>query len=507
MTANNLANMDRRTQQHQERRLNGSRSSRTNNNAHNNNNHNNAARNADDHGLSFPLKLHAMLEDAESKGFANIVSWQAGDKSFKVIDVNKFGSDIMPMYFNQTKFKSFQRQLNIYGYRRIQHGPLKGGYVHKSFIRHRPELSSNITRRSNHHASTKAAAASAVAAKVMEMVTVQGNQVRVAPDADPTQLEEVFEEIDYEPINNLAQSVDFGSCNLQAVLDRIFVAEPGNADIENGQGKKKHHRSRPSLLLPQAVSSNAQAMQQMDGTVVNVNQPGNQEEADMEALFDMLADNGASPPNEDEGDSGSAAAAQHSSSESSTSEHDEQESEEQLSERIFPLKLHKMLENAPRDGIDHIVSWVSGGFKVHDSKLFTEQVMPMWFDQTKYESFRRQLNLYNFARISRGPQRGVYSHPSFVPGRRDLLSNVTRKINGEVQAPKQSNRALKAPPAFEPQQPAGGYPQHHPQPPAHYAEYPEPPHYRHAVQHPPPPPYPHEPYGPGSNDEAMMSYY
>lgn len=61
----------------------------------NNNNTNNIA-SGEDHGLSFPLKLHAMLEDAESKEFNTVVSWQAGDKSFKVHDVNKFGSEIMP---------------------------------------------------------------------------------------------------------------------------------------------------------------------------------------------------------------------------------------------------------------------------------------------------------------------------------------------------------------------------------------------------------------------------
>jgi hypothetical protein len=52
--------------------------------------------NADEHGLSFPLKLHTMLEDSDKKGFSNVVSWQPGDKSFKVHNVNQFGNEIMP---------------------------------------------------------------------------------------------------------------------------------------------------------------------------------------------------------------------------------------------------------------------------------------------------------------------------------------------------------------------------------------------------------------------------
>jgi hypothetical protein len=372
-------------------------------------------------------------------------------------------------------FSDLKKRLNIYGYRRIQHGPLKGGYVHKSFIRYRPELSSTITRRGNHHAAAKVEAASAVAAKVMEMVTVSGNQMRVSPDADPTQLEEVFEGIDYEPINNLAQSVDFGSCNLQAVLDRIFLSDqqPVDGDQRGETRNKNHHHKIPSFILPSVVSSSYQGGKAMQGDsrhyrtasgiLVNSNQMGHQDESDMEALLDMLANSGAPGEDDERATKQEAAAvAVHSpSSESSSSQEDEeQESEEQLSERIFPLKLHKMLENAHRDGIEHIVSWVPGGFKVHDSKLFTEQVMPMWFDQTKYESFRRQLNLYNFARISRGPQRGVYSHPAFVPGRRDLLGNITRKINGEVQPPKP--QPVKPPPVFARLVPSTGY-QHPPQ--------------------------------------------
>jgi hypothetical protein len=334
----------------------------------------------------------------------------------------------------------------------------------------------------------------------MEMVTVSGNQVRIAPDADPTQLEEVFEEIDYEPINNLAQSVDFGSCNLQAVLDRIFLSDqqPVDPDQRGEMRNKLLHPKLSTLILPSMVTSTYQGGKPLQGdgrhyratsgVLVNSHQMGHQDDADMEALFDMLANSGA-PCDDDETPmkrEAAAATASPPSSESSTSQEDEeQESEEQLSERIFPLKLHKMLENAHRDGIEHIVSWVPGGFKVHEPKLFTEQVMPMWFDQTKYESFRRQLNLYNFGRISRGPQRGVYSHPAFVPGRRDLLGNISRKINGEVQLPKPS-------PVLAQQVPSAGY-QH----PPHQGRYAD------QRQHPQ---YPRS-YGASPGDDTMMSYY
>jgi hypothetical protein len=64
---------------------------------------------------------------------------------------------------------------------------------------------------------------------------------------------------------------------------------------------------------------------------------------------------------------------------------------------------------------------------VHKSDEFVEKVMPDYFDQTKYESFRRQLNLYGFTRVSRGKFRGLYSHPFFVQMDRSLCQNINRR--------------------------------------------------------------------------------
>jgi len=52
----------------------------------------------------------------------------------------------MPIYFNQTKFASFQRQLNLYGFRRITQGRDKGAYYHESFLRGRRILCQHMKR-------------------------------------------------------------------------------------------------------------------------------------------------------------------------------------------------------------------------------------------------------------------------------------------------------------------------------------------------------------------------
>ena len=103
----------------------------------------------------------------------------------------------------------------------------------------------------------------------------------------------------------------------------------------------------------------------------------------------------------------------------------------------FPFKLHLMLENAKKDGYDHIVSWLDNGtaFKVRNIEEFVGKVMPIYFDQSKYESFRRQLNLYGFSRLARGEDRGVVSHPNFVQADRSLCMKITRKPQTSKRGP------------------------------------------------------------------------
>ena len=94
----------------------------------------------------------------------------------------------------------------------------------------------------------------------------------------------------------------------------------------------------------------------------------------------------------------------------------------------FPWKLHEMLQDADRNKFTQVVSWQLDGtaFKVHNHGEFLRTIMPQYFDQTKYESFRRQLNLYGFTRVSRGANRGIYMHPYFVQHDPSLCQHVLR---------------------------------------------------------------------------------
>ena len=97
--------------------------------------------------IPFPYRLHVMLDHMDalcSRGNTlgkAIVGWQPHGRAFKVHDARRFMEDVMPLFFNQTKYASFQRQLNLYGFLRITTpGPDKGAVYHFSFIRHQKHL-------------------------------------------------------------------------------------------------------------------------------------------------------------------------------------------------------------------------------------------------------------------------------------------------------------------------------------------------------------------------------
>jgi hypothetical protein len=99
--------------------------------------------------IPFPWKLHEMLEASEKDGFGSIVSWLPDGKSFKVNIPDLFVASIVSRYFNHTKYRSFQRQLNIWCFERLRDGPGRGGYTHPYLLRGKPSLCQHMTRRQN----------------------------------------------------------------------------------------------------------------------------------------------------------------------------------------------------------------------------------------------------------------------------------------------------------------------------------------------------------------------
>lgn len=96
--------------------------------------------------MTFPIQLHAMLENIEREGYGHVISWQPHGRCFVIHNKKEFISHVMPVFMRQSKFPSFRRQLNLYGFQRITAGPDRGGYYHELFLRGKPFLAHHMQR-------------------------------------------------------------------------------------------------------------------------------------------------------------------------------------------------------------------------------------------------------------------------------------------------------------------------------------------------------------------------
>ena len=90
----------------------------------------------------FPQKLFTLM----TKESPSIIAWIPTGNAFRILDSDKFQSEVIPKYFKHSKFASFLRQLNLYGFRRVTKGEAQGAYVHPKFQAGKPELVSEIRR-------------------------------------------------------------------------------------------------------------------------------------------------------------------------------------------------------------------------------------------------------------------------------------------------------------------------------------------------------------------------
>jgi hypothetical protein len=81
-----------------------------------------------------------MMEILSCEEYNDVLSWIPSGMAFIIYKKKKFLADVLPKYFKQSKFTSFTRKLNRWGFTRIARGPGTGSYFHKLFQRDHPYL-------------------------------------------------------------------------------------------------------------------------------------------------------------------------------------------------------------------------------------------------------------------------------------------------------------------------------------------------------------------------------
>ncbi|KAI8599044.1 HSF-type DNA-binding-domain-containing protein [Dissophora ornata] len=102
---------------------------------------------------TFVHKLHNMVVD---KQYQHLIAWNYTGTSFIVCNIMEFSRDVLPKHFKHNNFSSFVRQLNMYGFHKVNKSP-RGHrtlaenqiweFSHQKFLRGRQDLLDDIKRK------------------------------------------------------------------------------------------------------------------------------------------------------------------------------------------------------------------------------------------------------------------------------------------------------------------------------------------------------------------------